>query len=55
MYEAIDNFCLTADSNDDLPPLKDKSWVDYWLTTSEWNLIRLVHDCLKVSFLYWKF
>ena len=40
-----------ADTNDDLPALKDKSWADYRLTSKEWNLIRLVHDCLKVFLL----
>ena len=49
--QAIDYFCVTADSNDDLPPLKDKVWVDYRLQGPEWKLIRLVHNCLKVSLL----
>ena len=34
--KAIDYFCLTVDANDDIPPLKDKSWLDYRLTASEW-------------------
>ena len=45
----IDYFCLTADSNDDLPPLQKKSWSDYRLSTSEWKLVKLVHNCLKVG------
>ena len=49
MLQAIDYFCLTMDSNEDLPPLKDKSWSDYQLQGKEWKLIKLVHNCLKVS------
>jgi hypothetical protein len=45
----IDVFCFTVDSNDDLPPLKDKSWKDYHLTAQEWKLVKLVHNCLKVT------
>jgi len=37
-----------ADTNEDLPPLKNKKWVDYPLTTSEWRLVKLVHHCLQV-------
>jgi len=44
----VDYFCLTADSNEDLPPLQNKLWSDYRLTTPEWKLIGLVHKCLKV-------
>ena len=49
VLQAIDYFCLTMDSNEDLPPLKDKSWSDYRLQGKEWKLIKLVHNCLKVS------
>jgi hypothetical protein len=45
----VDYFCLTADSNEDLPPLQNKSWSDYCLTHPEWKLIKLVHKCLKVT------
>ena len=45
----IDVFCLTADSNEGLPPLKNKSWSDYRLTTPEWKLVKLVYKCLKVT------
>jgi hypothetical protein len=46
--QAIDYFCLAADTNEDLPPLKNKRWADYRLTTSEWTLVKLVHHCLQV-------
>src|SRR5260221_3661569 len=45
----VDYFCLTADSNEELPPLQNKVWSDYRLTTPEWKLIGLVHKCLKVT------
>jgi len=45
----INAFCLTANSNEGLTPLKNKSWSDYRLTTPEWKLIKLVHKCLKVT------
>jgi hypothetical protein len=45
----IDYFCLTADSNEKLPPLQKKLWSDYKLSPSEWKLVRLVHNCLKVG------
>ncbi|KIL69004.1 hypothetical protein M378DRAFT_8428 [Amanita muscaria Koide BX008] len=48
VQKAINYFCLTADANEDLAPLKNKSWSDYHLTTAEWKLIKLVHHCLKV-------
>ena len=47
--KAIDYFCLTADDNENLPPLKKKSWSDYRLTAPEWKLIQLVYRCLKVG------
>ena len=46
--KAIDYFCLAADDNEDLPPLKNKAWADYRLTTVEWKQVKLVHHCLKV-------
>ena len=49
VLQAIDYFCLTMDGNEDFPPLKDKSWSDYQLQGKEWKLIKLVHNCLKVS------
>lgn len=45
----VEYFCLTADANEDLPPLQNKSWSDYRLATHEWKLIKLVHKCLKVT------
>jgi hypothetical protein len=47
--KAIDYFCLAADSNEDLPPLKNKVWADYRLTLLEWRQVKLVHHCLKVD------
>ncbi len=49
--QAIESFCLAADTNDDLPSLKNKTWMDYRLSSSEWKLIQLVHNCLEVCFL----
>ena len=46
--KAIDYFCLAADANEDLPPLKNKEWVDYRLTALEWKQVKLVHHCLQV-------
>ena len=51
VLQAIDYFCVTADSNEDLPPLKGKLWSDYQLQGGEWKLIKLVHNCLKIGFL----
>lgn len=49
--QAIDYFCVTADANEDLPPLsKNKSWSDYRMTSAEWKLIKLAFNCLKVRF-----
>jgi hypothetical protein len=45
----VNYFCLTADSNENLPPLKNKKWSDYHLSPSEWKLVKLVHNCLKVG------
>ena len=47
--KAIDYFCVTADANEDLPPLADKLWLEYGLQGEEWKLVKLVHNCLKVS------
>ena len=49
ILKAIDYFCITVDANEDLPPLVDKSWSDYRLQPAEWKLVKLVHNCLKVS------
>src|SRR5712691_6371946 len=49
--QAIESFCLAADTNDDLPSLTNKTWMDYRLSASEWKLIQLVHNCLKVRFI----
>lgn len=49
MAKPIDVFCLTAGSNENLPPLKNKAWSDYHLTAQEWKLVKLVHNCLKVT------
>ena len=38
-----------ADGNEDLPPLKNKSWLDYQLDADEWRLIKLAYNCLNVS------
>ena len=46
---AINVFRLTADSNEGVPPLKNKSWLDNHLTTPEWKLVKLVYKCLKVT------
>ena len=46
--QAIDYFCITADTNEDLPALNNKLWADYRLTAPEWKLVKLVHRCLKV-------
>ena len=51
IYQAIESFCLAADTNDDLTPLKNKTWIDYCLSSLEWKLIQLIYDCLKVCFL----
>ena len=48
LSQAINYFCMTADANEDLPPLKKKSWLDYHLSQSEWKLIKLINHCLKV-------
>ena len=48
--KAIDYFCIAADANEDLPPLKKKKWEDYRITASEWKLIKLIHNCLKVNY-----
>jgi hypothetical protein len=48
--QALDQFCLFADTEDDLPPLASgKKWADYRLAASEWRIIRLAYDCLNVS------
>jgi hypothetical protein len=46
--QGCDTFCLMANTNEDLPHLKNKTWIDYQLSTTEWRLIKQVHDCLKV-------
>ena len=48
--KAIDYFCLAADANEDLPPLKNRVWADYRLTPHEWKLVKLVHHCLNIWF-----
>jgi hypothetical protein len=48
-FKPIDNFCLAADANEELPPLTGKKkWADYRLTPPEWKLVKLVHHCLQV-------
>ncbi|KAJ3492900.1 hypothetical protein NLJ89_g11143 [Agrocybe chaxingu] len=44
-----DAFCGLADSKSSIPPLtKGKKWKDYLLTESEWTIVQLAYDCLKV-------
>ena len=48
--QAIDDFCVLADNDRDLPPLRrGKKWADYRLSSLEWQIIELARDCLKVS------
>ena len=48
-FQGIDMFCMLADHNEDLPPiLNGKKWLSYKLSSSEWKIIELVQDCLKV-------
>ena len=48
--QAIDDFCVLADNDRDLPPLRrGKKWADYRLSGLEWQIIELARDCLKVS------
>jgi hypothetical protein len=49
IQKALDYFCVTADNNEDLPPLKKKTWSDFHLSAPEWKLVRLVHHCLQVN------
>ena len=51
VLQAIDYFCVTADTNEDLPPLKNKLWSSYRLQGGEWKLIKMVYNCLKVRVL----
>jgi hypothetical protein len=47
--QGIDLFCRVADEEEALPPLtKGKKWANYLLSGSEWDMIRLAHDCLEV-------
>ena len=39
---------MTADTNEDLPPLKKRTWLDYHPSQTEWKLIKLINHCLKV-------
>ena len=42
-------FCMLADNNEALPPLSNgKKWISYKLSSSEWKIIDLAQDCLKV-------
>ena len=44
---------MLADENEALPPLSNgKKWLDYKLSSSEWKIIDLTQDCLKVQSLY---
>jgi hypothetical protein len=48
--QAIDDFCVLADNDRDLPPLlRGKKWADYRLSRAEWQIIELAQDCLRVS------
>ena len=48
--QAIDDFCVLADNDRDLPPLSHgREWADYRLSPSEWKIIELAQDCLRVS------
>ena len=48
--QAIDDFCVLADNDRDLPPLRrGKKWADYRLSQPEWQIIELAQDCLRVS------
>jgi hypothetical protein len=50
--QAIDDFCVLADKDCDLPPLSHgKQWADYRLSPPEWKIIGLAQDCLRVSVL----
>ena len=52
--QALDQFCLLADTEETLPPLASgKKWANYRLSTSEWRLIRLAHHCLNVCGCHW--
>lgn len=50
MRKAIDSFCDLADSEESLPPLRSKKkWSNFKLQPSEWHLIGLARDVLKVA------
>ena len=47
--QAIDDFCVLADNDRDLPSLRHgKKWANYRLSPPEWRVIELTQDCLKV-------
>ncbi|KAF9455546.1 hypothetical protein BDZ94DRAFT_662561 [Collybia nuda] len=47
--DAIDEFCVLADNTRTLPKLrKGKTWLNYKLTSEEWDIVTLAYNCLKV-------
>ncbi|KAJ7713560.1 hypothetical protein B0H16DRAFT_1435997, partial [Mycena metata] len=47
LRKAIDRFVLIADSSDEVPPLKNKNYMDYMLTAAEWERIKMIHEALR--------
>ena len=48
-FEGVNMFCMLTDDNKALPPLLNgKKWLTYKLSSSEWKIIDLTQNCLKV-------
>ncbi|KAJ7467625.1 hypothetical protein FB451DRAFT_1177991 [Mycena latifolia] len=47
LRKAIDRFTLIADSSDEVPPLRNKTYGEYRLSPAEWERIVMIHEALR--------
>ncbi|KAF8833160.1 hypothetical protein BDN67DRAFT_917507, partial [Paxillus ammoniavirescens] len=45
--QAVDKFCLVADSSSKVPKLKKKKYADYTVSPEEWEMLGLIREVLR--------
>lgn len=48
--QAIDQFVRNADASAEVPELRNKQYIGYKLSYSEWDKIVVIHEALRVQY-----
>ncbi|KAJ6508646.1 hypothetical protein C8R45DRAFT_968129 [Mycena sanguinolenta] len=48
LRKAIDRFVLIADSSDEVPPLRNRTYEEFKLTLPEWERLVMIQEALRV-------